>query len=296
MLKINLLSDIAEISKGFEGMTSAAFKRAVADALNRGMGTARLATSKGVRARFKSFKGGVLTAKELNDELKVGGIASPTRLETSFSIRGRRKTLGFYGKSMSMPFGRQDAPPKFQVTKGGKSQLPFSFAAPTSSLTGRPLGEKTAPFLIVSRIGGNMGAKYQKNVTGMTRDLMNEKTKGRKKKGNIPGVQSTALINTPIAAFGAIKKVKPTKGRYAGKVHKRGPFKGQPILRQPIEILRQIARPEMFNTKLVGGIYSRELTRAFRFNLESRLTTAFKQENLQKFRDYEKRFGVDFTK
>jgi len=30
------------------------------------------------------------------------------------------------------------------------------------------------------------------------------------------------------------KKVRPTKGRYAGKVIKRGPRKGQPVLRQPI--------------------------------------------------------------
>jgi len=287
MLNINLLSDIAEISKGFEGMTSAAFKRAVADALNRGMASARLETIRSVSGRFKSFKGANLTGKELKDELKVGGLATPTRLETSFSIRGRRKTLGFYGTGMSMPFGRQKAPPKFKVTIGGKNQLPFTFAAPTTSLTGRPIGEKTPSFLIVTRIGGNMGQKYQKNKTGMTRDLM--AGSGKKGKGK-------PLINTPYAALGAVQKVKPTKGRYAGKVHKRGPLKGQPIMRQPIEILRQIARPEMLNTKLVGGIYSDQLKLAFRRNLQGRLTTAFKQDNLRKFRDYEKRFGVDFTK
>lgn len=66
-------------------------------------------------------------------------------------------------------------------------------------------------------------------------------------------------------------KVAPTKGSYAGRVHKVGPLKGTPILRQPFDKKYTLTTAEMANQVQDGAMSQIDLGAIFKSKLDARI-------------------------
>jgi hypothetical protein len=253
-IKTKFFDRDAVIEQARSFLAPSSINQEISRSMNEAVAKIKTASTRDVMSQYRLLKKGMFTGSVENAFVKVGGKkAGKDSLSASFSIKGRRVTLGRYGSSSVTNYGRQKNPPRFAVksARGGAKSLPYSFAVANQSLPNKPnVFNQGKGYQIFSRVGGNMGAKFKRNTSKNP-------------------VQQLGVSG----AKGAVQKVVPTKGRYAGKVYVKGPRKGQPYRRQKVEIFRNIAISEMFNTKRLGkntypDIFA-EFDKVFKRRLES---------------------------